>query len=655
MHAEGFFAQAFVYLAAAVIAVPIAKRLGLGSVLGYLIAGMVIGPFALGLVGEEGQDVMHFAEFGVVMMLFLIGLELRPALLWQMRKPILGLGGLQVGVTTILLAGIGLAFGLAWQTALAVGMTLALSSTAIVLQTLNEKGLIATDGGQSSFAVLLFQDIAVIPMLALMPLLAVGGGPGAGSGAGASRAGESAGAALHAGEVAGHADAAAHATTWVAGLSAWEQTAVVLAAVAAIVLAGRYLMRPVFRVIAGTRLRELFTATALLLIIAIALLMSRVGLSPALGTFLAGVVLANSEYRHELESEIDPFKGLLLAVFFIAVGASIDFDLIARSPGLILGVMGGLIAIKFVVLLALGRAFGMGSDQNALFAFSLAQGGEFAFVLFSYASQNGVVGAEVTAPLVAAVAVSMALTPVLMMANERLIQPRVGTRERVEREPDEMHEEGDVIIAGFGRFGSIVGRLLRANGVQPTVLEFDSDRVEVLRRLGLPVFYGDASRHDLLEAAGAGKARLLVVATEDHERTLRIVETAQKHFPQLTILARAAGRPEAYELLDHGVEHVYRETLDTSLRTGIDALRLLGRRGHQAHRAARTFRRHDERSVRELGAMRHDRKEYLSAARERIQSLEELLLSEFEGPAGERDAGWDTETLREDFGRTTGG
>ena len=633
MHAEGFFAQAFVYLAAAVIAVPIAKRLGLGSVLGYLIAGMVIGPFALGLIGEEGQDVMHFAEFGVVMMLFLIGLELRPTLLWQMRKPILGLGGLQVGVTTVLLTAIGIGVGLAWQTALAVGMTLALSSTAIVLQTLNEKDLIGTDGGQGAFAVLLFQDIAVIPMLALMPLLAVGAAGGSGSDHAAA---------------AEHGEAAGHAASWVEGLAAWEQTLVVLLAVAAIVVAGRYLMRPVFRVIAGTRLRELFTATALLLIIAIALLMSRVGLSPALGTFLAGVVLANSEYRHELESEIDPFKGLLLAVFFIAVGASIDFDLIANSPQLILGLVGGLIAIKFVVLLVLGRAFGMGHDQNALFAFSLAQGGEFAFVLFSFASQNGVITGEVTAPLIAAVAVSMALTPVLMMVNEKIIQPRIGTRESVEREPDEMHEEGEVIIAGFGRFGSIVGRLLRANGIQPTVLEFDSDRVEVLRKLGLPVFYGDASRQDLLEAAGAGKARLLVIATEEHERILRIVETAQKHFPNLEILARAAGRPEAYELRDLGVEHVYRETLDTSLRTGIDALRLLGRRGHQAHRAARIFRRHDEESVRELGAMRHDRKAYFSAARERIESLEELLLSEVEGPIEERDAGWDTDSLREE-------
>jgi len=640
MHAEGFFSQAFVYLAAAVIAVPIARRLGLGSVLGYLIAGMVIGPFAFGLIGEEGQDVMHFAEFGVVMMLFLIGLELRPTLLWQMRKPILGLGGLQVGVSTLLLGGVGIAAGLPWQTAVAVGMTLALSSTAIVLQTLNEKNLLNTDGGQGSFAVLLFQDIAVIPMLALMPLLAIDGpaGSGAGSDSGSY----------------GHSETAAHAPTWVEGLPAWEQTLVVLLAVAAIVVAGRYLLRPVFRIIAGTRLRELFTATALLLIIGIALLMSQVGLSPALGTFLAGVVLANSEYRHELESEIDPFKGLLLAVFFIAVGASIDFDLIASSPQLILGLVGGLIAIKFLVLLFLGRRFGMGSDQNFLFAFSLAQGGEFAFVLFSFASQNGVIPERVTAPLIAAVAVSMALTPVLMLVNERLIQPRFGTRESVEREADRVEEEGEVIIAGFGRFGSIVGRLLRANGIQPTVLEYDSDRVEVLRKLGLQVFYGDASRRELLESAGAGKARLLVVATEDHERIVGIVETAQKHFPNLTILARAAGRPEAYELLDLGVEHVYRETLDTSLRTGIDALRLLGRRGYQAHRAAHTFRRYDEESVRELGTMRHDRKAYFSAARERIQSLEELLLSEVEGPIEDRDAGWDTESLREEYGRADG-
>jgi len=635
MHGQGFFFQAFVYLAAAVVAVPIAKRLGLGSVLGYLIAGMVIGPFGLGLIGAEGEDVMHFAEFGVVMMLFLIGLELRPALLWRMRGPILGTGGLQVGITTVVLAAIGAAAGLPWQTSVAVGMTLALSSTAIVLQTLNEKGLMPTDAGQTSFAVLLFQDIAVIPMLALMPLLAVGsaGDPG---------------------DKAHGAEAGVHATTWVEGLPPWEQTLVVLLAVAVIVIAGRYLLRPVFRVIAGTRMRELFTATALLLIISIALLMTQVGLSPALGTFLAGVVLANSEYRHELESEIDPFKGLLLAVFFIAVGASVDFELIQARPQLVLGIVGTLMAVKFAVLFGLGRAFRMGLDQNFLFAFVLSQGGEFAFVLFSFASQNTVIPDDVTAPLIAAVAVSMALTPVLMLINEKLIQPRFGTREIADRAPDEIHAGSPVIIAGFGRFGSIVGRFLRANGVRPTVLEYDSDRVELLRKLGLDVFYGDASRKDLLEAAGAQRARLLIIAVEDHERALALVETAQRHFPDLTILARAAGRPEAYELLDRGVEHVYRETLDTSLRTGVDALRLLGRRAHQAHRAARTFQRHDEESVHELGRMRHDRKAYLSAARERIQSLEELLLTEIEGPTTERDAGWDTDSLRGEYGGTAG-
>jgi monovalent cation:proton antiporter-2 (CPA2) family protein len=649
MHGQGFFYQAFVYLAAAVVAVPIAKRLGLGSVLGYLLAGMVIGPFGLALIGEEGQDVMHFAEFGVVMMLFLIGLELKPALLWRLRGPILGTGTLQVSITAVLVLAVGLLAGLPWQTALAVGMTLALSSTAIVLQTLSEKGLTKSDAGQSAFSVLLFQDVAVIPMLALFPLLAlippVAESPGAMPAEGGAEPLTQ--AAAHG------ADTASHATTWVESLPAWEQTLVVLAAVAAIVVAGRYLLRPVFRIIAGTRLRELFTAAALLLVIGIALLMTQVGLSPALGTFLAGVVLADSEYRHELESDIDPFKGLLLAVFFIAVGASVDFHLIRTEPGLILALVGGLVALKFLVLFGLGWAFGMGLDQNFLFAFALAQSGEFAFVLFSFASQNGVVPEEVTAPLVAVVAISMALTPVLMLINEKLLQPRVGTRERVERGVEGMEgvdEEGRVIIAGFGRFGSIVGRLLRAKGIRPTVLEYDSDHVDVVRRLGLEAFYGDASREDLLRVAGAERAQLLIVAVDDQERTLNILETARKHFPHLTVLVRASGRPEAYELLDQGAEHVYRETVDTSLRMGVDALHMLGLRAYQAHRAAKTFRRHDEASVRELGQMRHDRKAYFSAAREQIRSLEELLLSELESPGEERDAGWDTESLREELG-----
>jgi monovalent cation:proton antiporter-2 (CPA2) family protein len=625
MHGESFFFQAFVYLAAAVVSVPLAKRLGLGSVLGYLIAGVLIGPFGLRLVGSEGQDVMHFAEFGVVMMLFLVGLELEPALLWRLRVPILGLGGLQVGLTAAVITAIGLAVGFSWQASVAVGMILALSSTAIVLQTLREKGLMRTDAGQRSFAVLLFQDIAVIPMLALLPLLATASDAG-GTGAGAHGAG-------------------------VEGLPAWAQTGMVLGAVAVVVLGGRFVVRPLFRFIARARLPEVFTAASLLLVIGIALLMARVGLSPALGTFLAGVVLANSEYRHELESGIEPFKGLLLGVFFISVGASVDFRLIGAQPGLIAGMVALLLVVKFVVLFALGRVFRMGLDQNLLFAFALAQGGEFGFVLFSFASQSGVLGLEITAPLIAVVALSMGLTPVLMVLNEKLVQPRLGTREAAEREPDEMDEDNPVIIAGFGRFGHIAGRLLLANGVSATVLDIDSDHVDLLRKLGLKVFYGDASRLDLLRAAGAGRAKIFILALDQDEKCLEIVRTVRQHFPHLEILARARGRYQAYELLDAGVDRVYRETLDSSLRLGVEALGLLGFRKYQAHRAARRFRRHDEASVRELAGMRHDRKAYIGRAREMIRDLERLIREDLRDLDPSQDEAWDTDTLRKDFGK----
>ena len=620
----GFFYQALIYLTAAVVSVPVAKRLGLGSVLGYLLAGVAIGPFALGLVGEEGQDVLHFAEFGVVLMLFLIGLELEPDRVWRMRAPILGLGGLQVGVTTTVLAGCGLAAGLEWRTAVAVGLTLALSSTAIVLQTLAEKGLLRTGGGQSSFAVLLFQDIAVIPILAVLPLLAPTG------------------ATVHDGD--------GHGETWVAGLPGWAETLVVLAAVLVIVLAGRYLLQPAFRFIARTGLRELFTAAALLLVIATATLMTKVGVSPALGTFLAGVVLARSEYRHELESDIEPFKGLLLGLFFISVGAAIDFGLITTRPGLILALMAGLIVLKLVVLLVLGRVFKMSLDQNLLFAFSLAQGGEFAFVLLSFATRYGVVEESLAATLIAAVALTMAATPVLMTLNERLLQPRFGTLEREERPADEIDEENPVIIAGFGSFGAVVGRLLRANGVGTTVLDVDSDRVDLLRKLGLKVFYGDASRYDLLRAAGAEQAKLLVVALDSAEKCAELVATARRHFPHLTLLTRAKNRGEAYELIDSGQEYVFRDKLDSALRTGVEALRLLGFRGYTAHRAAQTFRRHDEAALRELAAMHHDQERYINMARQRIEDLEELLLSDLEDADDFRDAGWDPESLREEYG-----
>jgi monovalent cation:proton antiporter-2 (CPA2) family protein len=623
--AEGFFVQAVVYLAAAVVAVPLAKRAGLGSVLGYLLAGVVIGPFVLGLVGEEGQDVMHFAEFGVVMMLFVIGLELEPALLWRLRAPILGMGGLQVVGTTLLLFGGALALGLPWPAALAVGMTLSLSSTAIVLQTLNEKGLLKSAGGQSSFSVLLFQDIAVIPMLALLPLLATGHGAPQGAGHGAT-------------------------TTWISGLPGWARTLAVLGAVGVVVVGGRYLLRPVFRTLGKVRLREVFTAAALLLVIAIALLMTRVGLSPALGTFLAGVVLANSEYRHELEADVEPFKGLLLGLFFISVGASIDFALIGAQPGMVVGLTLGIVVAKFAVLLALARLFRVGTDQSLLFAFALPQVGEFAFVLFSFANQEGVLESGVTSPLVAAVALSMAVTPLLLAFNERVLQPRVGTRRAEAREPDAIEEHNPVLISGFGGFGSTVGRLLRAMGVGTTVLDSDPDRVDLLRRLGLKVYYGDASRHDLLETAGAARARLLVLALDSPERTLELVRTARKHFPNLAILARAFDWQDAHDLREAGVEHVYRQSLDTSLRMGADALRLLGFRAYHAERATQTFLRHDEESLQELTASRRgERSAYLSDARRRIEDLERILLADLAEADLDRDGGWDPESLREEY------
>jgi CPA2 family monovalent cation:H+ antiporter-2 len=628
MSSETFLFQAFIYLTAAVIAVPIAKRMGLGSVLGYLIAGVIIGPFGMGFVGEESQDIMHFAEFGVVMMLFVVGLELQPALLWRLRGPILGLGGLQVLLTTIAVAAIAFAFGLPWQSALAIGMIISLSSTAIALQSLTEKGLMQSSGGQSSFAILLFQDIAVIPMLAIFPLLAI-----------------------HAvdahGTEAGHG-AGEHSAGLVASLPAWSQTLAVLAAVGLIILAGRFLLAPIFRAIARTGLRELFTAAALLLVIGIALLMTEVGLSPALGTFLAGVVLANSEYRHELESDIEPFKGLLLGLFFIAVGAAIDFALIAANPLLIAGMVIGVVLLKLGILFGLARLFKQGIDQSALVAVALAQVGEFAFVLLSAAGQLGVLDAEVSSPLLAVVALSMALTPLLLVLNDRVIRPRFGTREREDREADAISEESPVIIAGFGSFGNIVGRLLRANGIGTTVLDNDPDRVDLLRKIGLKVYYGDATRVDLLKAAGAQKARLIVLALDDTEANLRLVHTVQKHFPHLEILARAADRPDVYALMEAGVTRIYRDKLDTSLRLGVDALRALGFRAYRAQRAAQTFLRYDEAAIHELYEARKDRHAYIGLARQRIADLEEIMRSDREERWTERDAGWDTESLRED-------
>jgi monovalent cation:proton antiporter-2 (CPA2) family protein len=622
MHNDTFFFQALVYLTAAVVSVPIAKRIGLGSVLGYLIAGVIIGPTVLGLIGEEGQDIMHFAEFGVVMMLFVIGLELEPTLLWKMRNSIVGLGGLQVLATTLIIFLIAIILGISWKASLALGMILSLSSTAIVLQTLNEKGLMKSASGQSSFSVLLFQDIAVIPMLAIFPLLAT--------------------------QIAQTAD---DHQTLVGSLPAWAQTLVVLAAVAFIIVGGRFLIRPAFRFIAQTKMLEIFTAASLLLVIAIAVLMTQVGLSPALGTFLAGVVLANSEYRHELISDIEPFKGLLLGLFFISVGASINFNLILNSPLLIISLVLLLMLIKGVVLFALGKFFGISTDQNLIYSVALSQVGEFAFVLFSFAAQNSIIDSNIINIMVAVVALSMAMTPIVITLNEKLILPRFGTKEKDERESDEIGEENPVIIAGFDRFGNTVGRLLKANGIGTTVLDFDSDRVDVLRKLGLKVYYGDASRYELLHAAGAEKAKIIVIAFEDPEKNLSLVHTVKKHFPNLKILVRSIDRSDANKILSSGVNEVYRETLDTSLRLGIDVMRMLGVRAHRAHRAAKIFLKHDENALRELAVMHKDKKKYLSTAKQLIAELEEIIQADSAEPDLERDAGWDAESLRDEVNR----
>lgn len=623
MEQGGFFFQALVYLGAAVIAVPLAKKLGLGSVLGYLLAGIAIGPFVFGFIGSEGTDVMHFAEFGVVMMLFLVGLELQPSMIWKLRRSIFGLGGSQMVITAIIMMGIATLMGLAWQTGLAIGLTFALSSTAIVLQSLNEKGLMKTEAGQNAFSVLLFQDIAVIPILAILPYLAIDG------------------------LVAEPSSATELATNWVEGWPIWGKTLITLSVITTMIVAGKYLISPAFRLIARTDLRELFTAASLLLVISAAVLMTMIGLSPALGTFIAGVVLAQSEFRHEIETDIEPFKGLLLGLFFIAVGASIDFELVASQPGLIAGLVVILMIVKFIVLFVIGYFFKMGLDKNMIFSFSLAQGGEFAFVLLSFATSNSILPIDMANPLIAVVAISMALTPLLMLVNEKLIQPRFGIKES-EKLDDEMQEDKKVIIAGFGRVGSTIGRFLQANGVFSTYLDLDPDNVDLLRKLGMEVFYGDASRKDLLTAAGAAEAHLLIVAVDEAEKTKEIVATAQKHFPNLTIIVRSQSIPSSYALINMGVKHLHLEFLDSALRIGADALCHLGHRRHESFRALKTYRKSIERFLPELSEVHHDRTLLISEAKKRMQFLETSMLEEKEEFQKEKDQGWDaTEIIKE--------
>ena len=616
---DSVLAQALIYLAAAVLFVPIAKRLGLGAVLGYLIGGVIIGPHVIGFVGHEGHHVMHFAEFGVVMMLFIVGLELRPALLWQMRRPIFGLGGLQVAICAGALCAGGLAFGLGWKPALAVGLTLAGSSTAIVLSTLTERGLIKTQGGQSAFSVLLMQDISVVPILAAIPALGVA-------------------VATQITDV-----------TSSSGRPAWLSALFVFGAVVAVVASGRFIIRPLFQFLAAAKLRESFTAAALLIVVGIAFLMGQVGLPTTLGTFLAGVVLADSEYRHELETDVEPFKGLLLGLFFISVGAQIDFGLIAREPLLIAGIVLGTMAIKFAVLFVLGHLFKLDRSARWLFSLSLAQIGEFAFVLLGVGVSAHVFSQEIAGYLVAATALSMVITPPIFIVLERFILPRVAEK-GVEREQDEIHDEhAPVVIAGYGRFGQMVGRVLRANRIEVTILDLDPEMVDVIARLGIKVYYGDASRMDLLQAAGLAHAKLFVLAVDGKEEATAIAKAVRHNFPDVPILARARDRQHYWDLRSLGVHKVFRETFAAAWETSIEALKVLGYRAHTAHRIARKWRDHEEAVLEELGSLwGTDRKEYFNRVKQGMEEAERLMRDEDPQVFEERDGSWDNESLRAD-------
>jgi monovalent cation:proton antiporter-2 (CPA2) family protein len=618
MHSNFLF-QAFIYLAAATLALPIAKRLGLGSALGYLLAGVLIGPHILGWVGSAEESVMHFAEFGVVMMLFLIGLELKPSLLWRLRVPILGMGSAQVLLTTAVFTGLGLAFDLPIKAAIALGLILAMSSTAIALQSLQERNWLKLRGGQASFSVLLFQDMAVIPILALMPLLA-------------SRRYAS----------------AVESNSLLAGLPAWQQTLAVLGAGLAVVVVGTFLSRPAFRFIAGSRLREAFTVFALCLVVGISLLMQLVGLSPALGAFLAGVVLAESEYRHELEADIEPFKGLLLGLFFLSVGAAINLPFILKHWQPVLGGAVAVVVLKFGVLIGVAALFNRRRRDALLFGFALSQVGEFAFVLIALAEQLHVLPRDWTRALVAVTAISMMATaPLLMLlAKVPMRSGNKGLVPEVEPALPEPTEKGRVILAGFGRMGNIIGRFLQANGVPLTVLDTDSELIDGVRKVGLKAYYGDASRLDTLRAAGADKAQLLILTLGDAEKSKAIGEMVHKHFPHLQILARSKSRTDAYELINAGFNRVYRETLGTSMDMGADALHLLGFRAYQARRAADAFKKFNEISVREL-APHWGKQNYFEMLRAKIVESETLI----QGHSAIKDrvdAAWDNEALREE-------
>lgn len=587
----GALAQVAVFLAAAVIAVPLFRRFRLGAVLGYLVAGIIIGPSGAQLGGDV-ESVMHFAELGIVMLLFVIGLELQPSRLWVLRKSVFGLGGAQVVATTAVIGVIGIAFGLTVPAAVVVGLALAMSSTAFVLQTLAERKQLTTRYGRSSFAILLFQDLAVIPLLALIPLLGKG-------------------------------------EDIPAGTQAWLAAGEAMAVIAAIFFGGRYLLRPFFRVITGSGITEIFTAAALLVVIGTALLVHSVGLSMSLGAFLAGVLLADSEYRHELEANIEPFKGLLLGLFFISVGMSVDLSLIVNDAAIILPAAIGLMAIKAVVLFLIGLASGHDRRSARSLAAALSQGGEFAFVLFAIATGSGILAPALADKLVLAVIFSMALTP-FALAIDDMLCGRYGKKPQRDYDTIEDPQAG-VIIAGFGRVGQIVARTLSARGIHFTALDISSEQIEVVRRFGNnKAYYGDASRIDVLRAAKTQDARILVLAIDDIEASVRTAETVKQHFPNVRIFARARNRFHAYRLMDIGVDYLIRETLVSSLELAENVLRAIGLDAAEARATISTFREHDARTVQRQHAVYRDENKLIQTSREAAQELQGIFESDLE-------------------------
>lgn len=604
-----FFLLGGLFLLSSTIMVPIATKLKMGSVLGYIIAGILLSPI-LALLNVDVVTLQHFAEFGVVMMLFLVGLELEPKVLWQMRAKLVGLGGLQVTVTAALVTMIAMAFGLEFKTALAIGFVFSLSSTAIVIQTLSEKGLMGSNGGKDSFSVLLVQDIVFIPMLAILPLLALP-------------------------ELAAQADstaAASHASySLVSGLSGLQRAGVTILAVASIVFLGIKLSGPFFNFAASAKLREILVAKALLWVFGISLLMSLVELSPALGTFIAGVVLANSEYRHQIESDIDPFKGLLLGLFFITVGASIDFTLLYNELTKVLSLTFGLMALKALVLFGLSKLFKMRGSNKWLFTLGLAQAGEFAFVLLAYAVTSNVMARDLSDLLLLVVALSMLLTPLLFIFQEKFLSG--GEETKADRDADEIEEQSSVVIAGHGRFGGIVNRMLRGLGYETTVLDFNYENLDALRTIGIKVYFGDATRSDLLHSAGLEKAEIFVIAIDEKEQITELVKYCTKHYPNLHVIARAVDRHHVYDLYAAGCRDIIRESFDSSVRAGRSALEAMGIHPFEAERKARNFVKMDQEMMVKLASVYkpdvpfHQNKEYVK----RVQEVREDSEAELRG------------------------